>query len=110
MKKNRPGIKLSVISSKEHIGDLADIIFKETSTLGLRFHETQRFKLEIKKQQVKTKYGMVTVKIGMHHDQIITVSPEYEDCRNIADAQKLPLKDVYELAKKKIKFKKEKKE
>jgi uncharacterized protein (DUF111 family) len=91
-----------VISPKEHIENLADIIFKETSTLGIRFHETQRFKLEIKKQQVKTKYGIITVKIGMHHNQIITISPEYEDCRNIADTHKLPLKDVYELAKKMI--------
>ena len=103
MKKNRPGVKLSVISSVENVNNLADIIFSETSTFGIRFYETKRIKLMFEKQKIKTKYGEINVKIGRLKNRIITISPEFEDCRNIADRYNLPLKNVYELAKRKIK-------
>jgi uncharacterized protein (TIGR00299 family) protein len=103
MKKNRPGVKLSVISSHEKINELADIIFKETSTLGIRFYETKRLKLKIEKNIVQTKYGSVSVKIGLKEGKILTVSPEYEDCRKIADEHNLTLKSIYDLVKRKIK-------
>jgi len=103
MKKNRPGVKLSVISSVENVNNLADIIFSETSTFGIRFYETKRIKLMFEKQKIKIKYGEINVKIGRLKNRIITISPEFEDCRNIADRYNLPLKNVYELAKRKIK-------
>ena len=102
IKKNRPGIKLSVISSMENVEKLVGIIFTETSTFGVRCYETKRMKLSIEKRRVKTKYGDVTVKIGTHKNQIKTVSPEYEDCKKIATKNDIPLKDVYELAKRKV--------
>lgn len=102
MKKNRPGVKLSVISTLENVDKLVAIIFSETSTFGIRFYETKRMKLTVEKRRVKTKYGEITVKIGRYKNQIKTVSPEYEDCKNIADKYNIPLKDVYELAKRKI--------
>ncbi len=103
MKKNRPGVKLSVISSGENVNNLADIIFNETSTFGIRFYETKRIKLMFEKQKIKTKYGEINVKIGRLKNQIITISPEFEDCKKIADKFNLPLKNVYEIAKRKIK-------
>lgn len=102
MKKNRPGVKLSVISSIENVDKLVDIIFTETSTFGVRFYETKRMKLTIEKRKVKTKHGEVTVKIGKRGNQIMTVSPEFEDCKKIADKKDIPLKEVYELAKRKV--------
>jgi uncharacterized protein (TIGR00299 family) protein len=102
MKKNRPGVKLSVISPMEDIDKLVDIIFTEISTFGVRCYETKRMKLSIEKQKVKTKYGEVTVKIGKHKNQIMSVSPEYEDCKRIAEKHNIPLKKVYELTKKRI--------
>ncbi len=102
MKKNRPGVKLSVISSVENVNNLADIIFSETSTFGIRFYETKRIKLSIEERNIKTKYGEVKVKIGKFKNQIITVSPEYEDCKKLASENDVPLKDVYELAKRMV--------
>ena len=104
MKKNRPGVKLSIISSMENVERLLDIIFTETSTFGVRFYETKRMKLCIEKRRVKTKYGDVTVKIGIRKNQIMTVSPEYEECKKIATENGIPLKDVYELVKRKVRI------
>lgn len=107
MKKNRPGVKLSVISYEENVEKLVDIIFSETSTFGVRFYETKRMKLAIEKQKVKTKFGEVCIKIGRHKDKIITVSPEFEDCKRLAIENNIPLKTIYEFAKNKIKLNKE---
>ena len=102
MKKNRPGVKLSVISPMEDINNLVNIIFTETSTFGIRVYETKRMKLSSEKQKVKTKYGEVTVKIGKLKNKIMSVSPEYEDCKKIAEKHNIPLKKVYELTKEKV--------
>jgi hypothetical protein len=101
MKKNRPGVKLSVISAPEDVGRLLDIIFDETTTFGVRIYETRRAKLYVEKKTVRTKYGDVTVKIGKLDGVVKTVSPEYEDCRKVAERNKISLKEVYELVKKK---------
>jgi uncharacterized protein (TIGR00299 family) protein len=97
MKKNRPGVKLSVISKPEKTQHFTDIIFRETTTFGVRVYRTKREKLLTEKRIVKTKYGNVTVKIGRLGGKIITVSPEYEDCRRLAEQKGVPLKTVYEI-------------
>jgi uncharacterized protein (TIGR00299 family) protein len=103
MKKNRPGVKISVICKNVDVKEIANILFKESSTFGIRFYETKRLKLKIKKRKIQTKYGPISVKIGMLGNKIHTISPEYEDCRKIANKNNITLKEVYELAKKKIK-------
>lgn len=100
MKNNRPAIKLSVISTKEDTDKLTNLIFTETTTFGVRIHETKRKKLFLEKKQVKTKYGAINIKIGSIGTGIKTISPEYKDCKKIADEKKIPLKDIYDLAKK----------
>jgi len=102
MKKNRPGVKLSVICSNDNVNELANIIFEESSTFGVRFYETRRLKLEIKKCKIQTKYGKISVKIGLLKNKIHTISPEYEDCRKIANKYNVPIKEIYDLVKKKI--------
>ena len=102
MKKNRPAVKLSVISSVENSDKIVDIIFNETTTLGVRIYNTRRIKLFIEKRTVKTEYGDISVKIGKINDKIKTISPEYEECRRLAEKSNIPLKDIYDLVKKKL--------
>lgn len=108
MKKNRPGIKLSIISPLEITNELTDIIFNETTTFGLRIYKTQRKKLFVEKVKVKTKYGEITIKIGKIKDEIKLISPEYEDCKKLAQENNVSLKKIYELAKLSYFSKKEK--
>ncbi len=102
MKKNRPGNKISVICNNNDVESIANILFKESSTFGVRFYDTKRIKLSIEERNINTKYGKVKVKIGKFKNQIITVSPEYEDCKKLASENDVPLKDVYELAKRMV--------
>jgi pyridinium-3,5-bisthiocarboxylic acid mononucleotide nickel chelatase len=100
MKKSRPGVKLTVLSMEENRDRLMDLIFKETTTAGVRISSMERKVLERSVRQVETQYGAIGVKILISEGSIITVSPEYEDCRAIAQKQGVPLKRVYEAAKK----------
>jgi len=100
MKKGRPAVKLSVICAQENTDRLAEIIFRETTTLGVRIYETRRKKLFVEKKEVVTKYGTIGIKIGKLKSGIVTVSPEYRDCKKIADEKDVALRDVYDLAKK----------
>ena len=102
MKKNRPGIKISVICKNNDVESITNILFKESSTFGVRFYDTKRIKLSIEERNINTKYGKVKLKIGKFKNQIITVSPEYEDCKKLASENDVPLKDVYELAKRMV--------
>ncbi len=108
MKKNRPGIKLSIISPLEITNELTDIIFNETTTFGLRIYKTNRKKLFVEKEKVETKYGEITIKIGKTKDEIKLISPEYEDCKKLAQENNVSLKEIYELAKLSYFSKKEK--
>lgn len=98
MKKNRPGVKLSVISTLEKTDALIDVIFNETTTFGLRTYKTQRKKLFVEKEKVKTKYGEITIKIGKAANEIKVISPEYEDCKKLAEQNDVSLKKIYDLA------------
>lgn len=100
MKKGRPAVKLSVICALENTDRLAEIIFRETTTFGVRIYETRRKKLFVEKKEVATKYGTIGVKIGKSKSGIVTISPEYRDCKKISDENNVALRDVYELAKK----------
>jgi uncharacterized protein (TIGR00299 family) protein len=99
MKKSRPAFKLTVLSSPQLINRLASIIFRETTTTGLRFHEAGRLMLDRKFVDIRTRFGPVKVKVGIGPDGIRTTSPEYDECAKIARARKVPLKTVYDEAK-----------
>ncbi len=99
MKKNRPVIMLSALVRKNDLGQVLDVIFEETTTLGVRLHEVRRKKLTRESIPVDTKYGKISVKIGKLGDAIKNISPEYEDCRRIAERENVPLKEVYGVAK-----------
>jgi hypothetical protein len=98
MKKNRPGIKLSVLCDAEHIKKLEKTIFRETSTLGIRRWPVSRHKLDRRPHAVDTQFGSVDGKLAILADGSTSFSPEYESCRQVAEEKKVPLKDVYEEA------------
>ncbi len=99
MKKSRPAVKLSTIVREADLRGVLDVFFEETTTLGVRFSEVRRKKLSRISIDVETEYGMVRVKVGKLGDVVKNVSPEYEDCQRIALQLGIPLKDVYEAAK-----------
>lgn len=98
MKKNRPGILLTVLSLPENKDSLIATIFENTTSLGIRIRETERYELEREIMKVKTRYGIVRIKIGKLSGEIKNIAPEYEDCKRIALTHNLPVKLVYEEA------------
>jgi len=98
MKKGRPAIMLTVLAEAIGRERVADVIFRETSTIGLRFYPVGRLKLERKIIEVATRFGPIRVKVSGMGGEAITVSPEYDDCRKAAIVAGAPLKIVMEEA------------
>ena len=102
MKKSRSGILLTVICPLDRSIDCEQIIFKETSTIGIRRDRQTRSILPRKIESVVTKYGIVRVKVARNNlvadDSIVNVQPEYDDCAAIAQKYQVPWIDVYQLA------------
>jgi hypothetical protein len=98
MKKNRPGILLSVITSKEDFDSVVQVLLEKTSTLGVRYYNVDRVVLPRKHKMIMTVFGKVRVKIGGLDEKTRTISPEYEDCRKIALKKEIPIKKVYDEA------------
>jgi uncharacterized protein (TIGR00299 family) protein len=99
MKKGRPAITLGVITEPAHRDAIAEIIFAETSSIGLRSHFVARIKLPRETREVETRWGKVRIKISGPHGQAPnTISPEYDDCRRIAAANGVALRVVIDEA------------
>ena len=94
MKKNRPGTLLTVLCRPEDAATLTQIIFTETTTLGVRRREENRQTLARRWVTVSTQWGDVRLKIASMNGTVTNYAPEYEDCRKIAAARKVPLKSV----------------
>lgn len=95
MKKNRPGVLLHVLAHPESVDDLLQIIFQESTTIGVRSYPVTKHMLPRQIETVDTKYGRVRVKIARLGDRVANVKPEYEDCRALAIQLGLPIKDIY---------------
>jgi pyridinium-3,5-bisthiocarboxylic acid mononucleotide nickel chelatase len=98
MKKNRPGTLLTVIVAPERRPAIADVIFRETTTIGVRYTEVERECLAREIVTVDTPLGAVRFKISSRHGHAVTATPEFEDCARLAAANNLPVKDVQALA------------
>ncbi len=94
MKKNRPGSLLTILSKPEDAPKLTEIVFAETTTLGVRRREETRQILARKWNTVSTRFGDVRIKIASLNGTVTSYAPEYEDCRRIAAELKVPLKTV----------------
>ena len=98
MKKNRPGVQLSVLCEEARVEPLADILFRETTTFGLRMDQVVRLKLERRFETVATEFGEVTVKLGLKDGRVIQAAPEFESCRLVSEKSGQPLRAIYEAA------------
>ncbi len=100
MKKGRHGVQLTVLAREVHRETLTEIIFAETTTAGIRMSRLERAVLDREMRLVSTRFGSIPVKVLSRGGRVVTVSPEYEECRKLAKELKVSLKEVYDEAKK----------
>jgi hypothetical protein len=98
MKKNRPGVLLSILCDARERARLNELLFSETTTLGVRAYEVERRALQRRMVTVETQYGPIDVKVAQLNGHIIKEMPEYEQCRQAARAADVPLRIVEEAA------------
>jgi len=98
MKKNRPGTLLTVIAPPEKRSQMADVIFRETTTIGLRHAEVERECLAREIVVVETPLGTVRFKIARRDGRIVNATPEFDDCTKLAAANNLSVKEVQTIA------------
>jgi hypothetical protein len=98
MKKSRPGLRLAVIAPPGSEHGLAEALLRETTTFGVRMRTETRLALARRTVAARTPWGEVRVKLGLLGDEIVQASPEYEDCRGLAESEGIPLKRIYEAA------------
>lgn len=98
MKKNRPGVLLTVLCGEAEADRFAKLILCETSAFGVRRQLSERRKLRREIISVKTAFGEVQVKLGRLDDKVVQASPEHESCKRVAERAGVPLKAVYEAA------------
>ncbi len=98
MKKNRPGVLLTVLCAAADADKFSEKMLRETSAFGVRRTLSERRKLQREFVTVKTTFGDVTVKLGKLNGKVVQVTPEYESCKKVAEQAKVSLKTVYEAA------------
>lgn len=96
MKKGRPGIMLNVLVEEQRLAEMEDIIFSETTTLGIRYLHASCHRLAREFVSVATRWGPLTVKVGYHQGKRVQFAPEFKECEHIAKTYMVPLKDVYD--------------
>jgi len=99
MKKGRTGVQMTVLSSPEKLSELRDLLLRETTTIGLRWRLENKMALEREFAEVETEWGKVRMKVARWASgEVANAQPEYEVCRNLARANKVPLKQVMQAA------------
>ncbi len=100
MKKNRPAVQLTILSHPEKAKQLQDLVFYETTTIGLRLTTARKVMRMRETASVQTEWGPIRIKYCPVQDcgVVMHFAPEYEDCRKVARSSGLPLKEVYRLA------------
>ena len=94
MKKNRPGLLVTILVEPAKVAALIDLVFRETTTLGVRTHEVRRKILDREFVLVATPFGEVQMKVSRMNGTVLNAAPEYEDCQRIATEKGIPLKQV----------------
>jgi uncharacterized protein (TIGR00299 family) protein len=98
MKKNRPGVLLSILCHADERPALSELLFSETTTLGIRAYEVERRALQRRVVAVETQYGLIDVKVAQLNGHVVKAMPEYEQCRQAARDANVPLRVVEEAA------------
>lgn len=94
MKKSRPATLLTVLAPPDKLGAMLDVLFRETSTFGVRYETKMRAKLAREVERALTPWGEVHVKIGRRDGMVVSAHPEYEDCKALAEKHGVPLRHV----------------
>ncbi|HEV2352492.1 MAG TPA: nickel pincer cofactor biosynthesis protein LarC [Terriglobia bacterium] len=94
MKKNRPGLEVSVMCETSKSDALAQLLFEQTTTIGLRIYEARRKVLDREVVSVDTPHGPVRVKVARQNGKVVNAAPEYEDCQKLAGEKSVPLKEI----------------
>ncbi len=98
MKKNRPGVLLTVLCAEADADKFSEMLLRETSAFGIRRYTAERRKLRREFITVQTPHGAVTVKVGRLDGKVLQAAPEFESCRKLAEQAKVPLKEIYDAA------------
>lgn len=98
MKRSRPGVVLTVLAEPSRVGELSTILFEESTTIGVRWTESQRTRLERELVTLPTAYGPVSFKISRLGGKIVTVTPEFSEVTRIAKEKGLPVREVLDQA------------
>lgn len=98
MKKNRPGVMLTLLCAEGDADKFSALMLRETSSFGIRRYSAERRKLAREFTSVKTSFGEVTVKLGKMDGKVVQAAPEFESCKKLAEHSKASLKDVYDAA------------
>jgi len=94
MKKNRPGLTISVVCETDKTDELSQLLFAQTTTIGVRIYEARRKVLERESVTVETPYGLVQVKVARSGGKVVNAAPEFDDCKRLAMEKSVPLKQV----------------
>jgi uncharacterized protein (DUF111 family) len=94
MKKGRPGTLLTVLAPPERRSVLTELLFRESTTLGVRYEAVWRETLARRWETVAVEGGAVRIKVASRHDETLGATPEFDDCLRIADATGRPVRDV----------------
>ncbi len=98
MKKQRPGVMLSLLCAAAKRDELAKLMIELTGSFGVRFREWGRLVLDRRHVEVETRYGKVRVKVGEMDGKVIVARPEFEDVKRLADEQGVTAREVMEAA------------
>lgn len=98
MKKGRPGTVLEALLPAEKLDPISELLFRETTTLGVRYQPVYRKVLERERVEVETPWGPIGIKIGRLNGEAVNLAPEFEDCRKLSERCGVPLKDVWQEA------------
>jgi hypothetical protein len=94
MKKNRPGLTISILCEPGKTDALSQLLFEQTTTIGVRISEARRKVLEREQVTVETPYGAVKVKVARREGKVVNAAPEFDDCQRLATEKSVPLKQV----------------
>jgi pyridinium-3,5-bisthiocarboxylic acid mononucleotide nickel chelatase len=94
MKKNRPGLLVTILSEPENVASLIDLIFRETTSIGVRTYDVRRKTLDRELIPVETRFGTVRMKVSRMNGSLLTATPEFDDCQVLAGERGVPLKEV----------------
>lgn len=95
MKKGRPAVKLSILINEGREKDVLEVIFKETTSIGIRKYKVEKIMLKRDFARVQTKYGDVAIKNSYYQGKLIKFKPEYEDCKGLAKEKNIPIGEIY---------------